>query len=110
MCVDAVRGDDVLWVRFQDELWNRKPTTAQRVRQQIHAVLGWAKAREFVDRNVAGEAVDGALSKRVRRARSHRALRHAEVRQLAAEVEESRAAILLCLRFLVRASWPESDP
>ena len=102
MRVDMIRGDDVLRVLFQDDLWNRKPTTAQRVRQQIRTVLGWAQAREFVERNAAGEAIDGALPKR-RRAKSHRALPHAEVRELLAKVEGSRsgAAVRLCLRFLI---------
>ena len=101
MRVDAIRGDDVLRVLFQDDLWNRKLTTAHRVRQQIRTVLGWAQAREFVERNVAGEAIDGALPKRRRRAQSHRALPHAEVRELLARVEGSRAAVRLCLRFLI---------
>ena len=96
-------GDDVLRVLFQDDLWNRKPTTGQRVRQQIRTVLGWAQAREFVERNAAGEAIDGALPKRRRRAKSHRALPHGEVRELLARVEDSRsrAAVRLCLRFLI---------
>ena len=121
MRVDAVRGDDVLRVLFHEDLWNRKPTTAQRVRQQIRTVLGWAQAREFVERNAAGEAIDGALPKRRRRAKSHRALPHAEVRELLAKVEESRsrAAVRLCLRFLILtaarsgeargARWSEID-
>ena len=121
MRVDAIRGDDVLRVLFQDDLWNRKPTTAQRVRQQIRTVLGWAQAREFVERNAAGEAIDGALPKRRRRANSHRALPHAEVRELLARVEgsRSRAAVRLCLRFLILtaarsgeargARWSEID-
>ena len=79
-------GDDVLRVLFQDDLWNRKPTTASRLRQQIRIVLSWAQAREFVERDVAGEAIDGALPKRRRRAKSHRALPHAEVRELLARV------------------------
>ena len=121
MRVDAIRGDDVLRVLFEDDLWNRKPTTAQRVRQQIRTVLGWAQAREFVERNAAGEAIDGALPKRRRRAKSHRALPHAEVRELLARVEDSRsrAAVRLCLRFLILtaarsgeargARWSEID-
>ena len=117
--VDAIRGDDVLRVLFQDDLWNRKATTASRVRQQIRTVLGWAQAREFVERNVAGEAIDGALPKRRRRANSHRALPHGEVRELLATVEGSRAAVRLCLRFLILtaarsgeargARWSEID-
>ncbi|MCY4628510.1 MAG: site-specific integrase [Acidobacteria bacterium] len=117
--MDAICGDDVLRMLFQDDLWNRKPTTAQRVRQQIGAVLGWAQAREFVERNVAGEAIDGALPKRRRRAKSHRALPPPEVRELLATVEGSRAAVRLCLRFLIltatrsgearRACWSEID-
>ncbi|MYE07052.1 MAG: site-specific integrase, partial [Chloroflexi bacterium] len=121
MRVDAIRGDDVLRVLFQDDLWNRRPTTASRVRQQVRTVLGWAQAREFVERNVAGEAIDGALPKRRRRARSHRAVPHTGVRELLANVEESRsgAAVRLCLRFLILtaarsgeargARWSEID-
>ena len=90
MRVDAVRGDDVLRVLFEDDLWNRKPTTAQRVRQQVRTVLGWAQAREFVERNVAGEVIDGALPKRRRRAKSHRALPHAEVRETVGAGSRSR--------------------
>lgn len=64
-------------------------------------MLGWAQAREFVERNVAGEAIDGALPKQRRLAKSHRALPHAEVRELLPNVEGSRAAVRLCLRFLI---------
>jgi len=121
MRVDAIRGDDVLRVLFQNDLWNRKPTTARRVRQQIRTVLSWGRLGEFVKRNVAGEAIDGALPKRRRRAKSHRALPHAEVRELLATVEgsRSRAAVRLCLRFLILtaarsgeargARWSEID-
>ena len=119
--MDAIRGDDVLRVLFQNDLWNRKPTTARRVRQQIRTVLSWGRLGEFVKRNVAGEAIDGALPKRRRRAKSHRALPHAEVRELLATVEgsRSRAAVRLCLRFLILtaarsgeargARWSEID-
>ena len=101
-----------------DAEWSALPA---RPSIRTRTVLGWAQAREFVERNAAGEAIDGVLPKRRRRAKSHRALPHGEVRELLAKVEESRsrAAVRLCLRFLILtaarsgeargARWSEID-
>ena len=42
-------------------LWTVKPETARRVRRNIRTTLLWAMAHGYVETNVAGEAIDGAL-------------------------------------------------
>lgn len=117
--VDAIRGEDVL--RVLTPIWTRRPETARRVRQRIRAVLRWCWAHGYVEQNVAGEGIDGALPKTNGRKRHFRALPYVEVEEALATVERSRAteAAKLCLRFVVLtatrsgeargARWVEMD-
>ena len=59
MPVDQVTRADVLAVLTP--IWGSKPETARRVRQRIRTVMRWAMAHGFVEHNVAGAAIDGAL-------------------------------------------------
>lgn len=120
MAVDRIEGRDVLAVLTP--IWGVRMETARRVRQRIRTVLRWCLAHGYVERNVAGEAIDGALPA-MPRVRSHfRALPYEQVPAALAAVEGSRACLSakLCLRFSVLtaarsgeargAVWDEIDP
>ena len=120
MAVDRIEGRDVLAVLTP--IWGVRMETARRVRQRIRAVLRWCLAHGYVERNVAGEAIDGALPA-MPRVRTHfRALPYEQVPAALAAVEGSRACLSakLCLRFSVLtaarsgeargAVWDEIDP
>ncbi len=57
--VDQIGREDVL--RVLTPIWTAKPELARKVRQRIRATLQWAMAHGHVGRNVAGEAIAGAL-------------------------------------------------
>ena len=59
MPVDQIGREDVL--RVLTPIWGVRMETARRVRQRIRAVLKWAMAHGYIDHNVAGEMIDGAL-------------------------------------------------
>ena len=120
MPVDRIEGRDVLAVLTP--IWGVRMETARRVRQRIRTVLRWCLAHGYVERNVAGETIDGALPA-MPRVRAHfRALPYGNVAEALAAVEENTAsrAAKLCFRFLVLtaarsgeargASWEEIDP
>ena len=101
MPVDQVTRADVLGVLTP--IWGTLPETARRVRQRIRTVMRWAMAHGFVEYNVAGEAIEGALSPMPRVKDNLRALPYREVSEALKIVEESRssAAARLCLEFTV---------
>ena len=119
MPVDRVDRTDVLAVL--QPIWTTKPETARRVRQRTRMVFRWAMSHGFVDRNPAGEVIDGALP-RMPHIREHfRSLPYQEVGAALKTVEASGASLSakLCLRFLVLtaarsgeargAAWDEID-
>ena len=57
--VDRIGREEVLSVLTP--IWTTRPETARRVRQRIRTVLRWYMAHGFVEHNVAGETIDGAL-------------------------------------------------
>ena len=57
--VDRITQADVLNVL--EPIWTTRPETARRVRQRIRSVLRYCEAHGYVDRNAAGDAIDGAL-------------------------------------------------
>ena len=77
--------------------------TARRVRQRIRTVLRWCMAHGYVEHNVAGEAIDGALPPMPRLKAHLRALPYQEVAAALATVDASGASLAskLCLRFLI---------
>ena len=119
MPVDRIGREDVL--RVLTPIWGVRMETARRVRQRIRTVLKWAMAHGYVDCNMAGEMIDGALPS-IRRVVEHfRALPYPAVAEALETVEASRASIpsKLCFRFLVltaarsgearEATWSEID-
>ncbi|MCY3961024.1 MAG: tyrosine-type recombinase/integrase [bacterium] len=119
MAVDRITQSDVL--RCVEPIWTTRTETARKVRQRIRTVLRWCQAHGFVQFNVAGEVIDGALPP-MPRVKSHfRSLSYSKVAEALAVVEESGASpsAKLCLRFVVltaarsgearNATWDEID-
>ena len=101
MPVDRIAREDVLQVLTP--IWGVRMETARRVRQRIRTVLRWSMAHGYVEHNVAGDAIDGALPP-MPRLRAHlRALPYQEVAAALATVDASGASLSskLCLRFLI---------
>ena len=89
MRLDRIDRGDVIAVLLP--IWTSKPETARRVRQRIRTVLRWAMAHGFVETNVAGEAIEGALPVH-RQTKSHfRALPYTEIAASMARIESSQA-------------------
>ena len=99
--VDRIRREDVLQVLTP--IWGVRMETARRVRQRIRTVLRWCMACGYVEHNVAGESIDGALPPMPRLKAHLRALPYQEVAVALATVDASGAALAskLCLRFLI---------
>ncbi len=101
MPVDRIGREDVL--RVLTPIWGTRVETARRVRQRIRTVLRWCEAHGYIDRNVAGDAISGALPA-MPAVRDHfQALPYQDVRTALETVEASGASMSakLCLRFLV---------
>ena len=119
MPVDRIRRADVLAVL--EPIWTVRQETARRVRQRIRTVLRYCTAHGWIEVNVAGEAIDGALAPMPRLKAHLRALPYADVAGALATVEATDASMAakLCLRFLVLtaarsgeargATWAEID-
>ena len=117
--VDQIERQDVL--RALKPIWTDRPETGRRVRQRIRAVLSWCQAQGFVDINVAGEVIKGALNPMPSSLEHHRALPHAEMAHVLRTIEDGVGSpnAKLCLRFTVLtgargsesrgALWPEID-
>jgi len=99
--VSRIRREDVL--RVLTPMWARKPETARRVRQRIRSVLRWAHAHGYVEENMAGEALEGALPSLTARQTHFRALPYPEVPKALETVNASQSSVAarLCFRFLV---------
>ena len=117
--VDQIGQEDVLNVLTP--IWGTRQETARRVRQRIRTVFKWCMAHGFVETNVAGEIIDGALPP-MPKIRSHfRSLPYQEVPAAMATIARSKAsdASRLCFEFLVLtacrsgeargARWAEID-
>ena len=77
MPVDRIGREDVL--RVLTPIWTEKADTARKLRQAVRAILAWADGHGFVERNYAGEAIDGALPKQGSDTEHLRALPYREV-------------------------------
>ena len=117
--VDRIGREDVLAVLTP--IWTAKPETARRVRRHIKATLKWCQAHGWVQVNVAGEVIDGALP-RMPGVKAHlRALPYRELAAALHTVQASRASLSakLALRFVIftaarsgevrGATWAEID-
>ena len=117
--LDRLDRGDVL--RVLNPIWTTRPETARRVRQRMRTVFQWAIAHGFMEANLAGEAIDGALPPMPKVKAHLRALPYQEVGAAFETVEASQASIAakLCFRFLVLtaarsgeargAAWDEID-
>ena len=101
MPVDKIGREHVLQVLTP--IWGVRMETARRVRQRIRAVLRWCMAHGYLEHNVAGEAIEGALPAMPRFKAHLRALPYQDVALALATVDASGAALTskLCLRFLI---------
>ncbi|MDD9982372.1 MAG: tyrosine-type recombinase/integrase [Gammaproteobacteria bacterium] len=119
MRVDRIRPTDVL--RVLGPIWNERKETARRVRQRIRTVLSWCEAHEYIDRNVAGECIDGALHRQGGGQTHLRSLPYPDLPQFVRDLEAGPGSLVnkLCLLFLIltatrgvearEALWEEID-
>ena len=119
MPVHQIGREDVL--RVLTPIWGVRMETARRVRQRIRAILKWSMAHGYIDQNVAGEAIDGALPPMPKVKNHLRALPYAEVGELIEAVQQSQASLAAkwCLELLILtatrsgeargARWSEID-
>ena len=77
--VDEITTRDVTDCLLARRFWTRKPTTAQRVRQRIRAVMQWAVAEQYRADNPAGDTIDEALGWHDTRKTRFRSLPHNQV-------------------------------
>ena len=101
MPVDQIGREDVLSVLAP--IWGVRIETARKLRQRIRTVLRWAQAHGYVEHNVAGDLIDGALPSMPAVREHFRALSYADVPEALRIVEASSAslAVRLCFRFTV---------
>ena len=99
--VDKIGREHVL--RVLTPIWTTKPEVARKQRNRIKTVLSWCQAHGYIEYNVAGEAIDGALPAMPAVKEHYRALPYQEVPEALETVEASGASLSakLCFRFLV---------
>ena len=119
MRVDRIGREDVL--RVLTPLWTSRPEQARKVRQSIRSTLSWAQAHGYIEHNVAGDAVSGALPAQPAVKEHLRALPHREVGAALETVGASASTLSakLAFRFTVLtatrsgevrgATWDEID-
>ena len=117
--VDQIGREQVL--RVLSPIWGRKLDISRKLRGRIRAVLAWCQAHGYVEANVAGEAIDGALAPMPAIEAHYRALAFGEVGKALETIEASRASLAAraCFRFVVltacrsgearAATWNEID-
>ena len=99
--VDRIGREDVL--RILTPIWTSTPDIARKQRNRIRAVLSWCQAHGFIEHNVAGEMINGALPTMLAVKAHYRALPYKEVSAALETIDASNASLAarLCLRFLV---------
>ncbi len=117
--LDRIGREDVL--RVLTPLWTSRPEQARKLRQSIRTTLSWAQAHGYIEHNIAGEAIDGALPAQPAVKEHMRALPHQEVRGALETVDASATSLSakLAFRFTVLtatrsgevrgAKWDEID-
>ena len=117
--VNKMGREDVLAVLTP--LWTSKPEMGRKLRRGIKATLSWAQSHGYVEMNVAGEAIDGALPSMPAVRENFRALPYQEVGEALEIVRASRASMSAkaCLEFVIltacrsgearNAEWSEID-
>ena len=117
--VDAIGRGELLAVLTP--IWTSKPEAARRVRRNIRSTLDWCLGQGFIEANIAGEAISGALPQ-MPGVRAHlRALDYRQVSAALNTIENSSASLATaaCLRFTILtaarngeargAQWSEID-
>ena len=119
MPVDQIGRTEVLAVLTP--IWGAKPEIARKVRRNIRTTLDWCVGQGFIESNVAGEAINGALPKMPSVKEHLRALNYREVSAAIDTIENLRggSASSLCLRLTILtavrsgeargAKWSEFD-
>lgn len=121
MPVGDVESGDVL--RVLAPIWLKKPETARRVRQRIHAVLEWAVAAGHRSASMinAADAVRAGLPKAKRKVEHHEAVPWQEIPKFIERVRAAPSfeAVRMALEFLLLtaartsevllATWSEID-
>ena len=99
--VDQIGREHVL--RVLTPIWTTKPEVARKQRNRIKAALSWCQAHGFIEQNVAGEMIDGALPAMPAVKEHYRALPYQELRAALETIDASNASLVakLCFRFLV---------
>ena len=99
--VDKIGREQVLLVLTP--IWTNTPEVARKQRNRIRAVLSWCQALGFIEHNVAGEMIDGALPAMPAVKEHYRALPYQEVPAALETIDASNASLAakLCFRFLV---------
>lgn len=117
--IDEIGRTEVL--RILTPIWTTKPEIARKQRNRIRAVLSWCQAHGYIEHNVAGEMIDGALPPMPAVKEHYRALPYQEVPVALETVDASSSSLAckLCFRFLVLtaarsgeargATWSEID-
>jgi integrase len=114
--------DQALVLRALDKIWARIPSTADRVRNRIEAVLHFAKARGYRegDNPASLDIVKHALPARTaHKVEHHAALAYAKVGDFVADLRMKESVTARALEFLILtatrtketrlALWPEID-
>ena len=98
--VDQIGREEVLSILTP--IWTTKPEIARKQRNRIRAVLSWCQAHGFIEHNVAGEMIDGALPAMPAVKEHFRALPYTEVPAALETVEASAASLAakLCFRLM----------
>ena len=117
--VDEVGRDKIL--RILNPLWTSRPEQGRRVRRHIKAVLDWSMANGFVEVNLAGDSISGALPSMRRLKQHHKTIPYSEVADAIEQVRQSGAhpSTTLCFEMMILcatrsgearlATWNEFD-
>ena len=117
--VDEIGREEIL--RILTPIWRTRPEIARKQRNRIRTVLSWCQAHGYIENNVAGEMIDGALPPMPAVKEHYRALPYQEVPVALETVDASNSSLAgkLCFRFLVLtaarsgevrgATWSEID-
>ena len=117
--VDMIERSHVLHVL--NPIWTASPEAGKRVRRAMRQTLQWAIGAGFIDKNMAGTIISGALPKQNPNGRHHKALPYREVSGALNAIMDSKASMSarLAFRFLVLtavrtvevrgATWGEID-
>ena len=101
--VDEITTRDVTDCLVAKKFWTKKPTTAQRVRQRIRAVMQWAVAKQYRADNPAGETINAALGWHDTRKKRFKSLPHDRVAAAVRRIRLAKAwaGSKLALEFVV---------